>query len=106
MTTPNRPNDVAPGGMRGATRMHDPSEAEHDRIRRRLMNAAFVVILAATLAQFRWVSLHGWDWLSAVLLIVAGRTARLGRENLRAAIQDGRGGTSARVAGIAHAPEN
>lgn len=78
MTTSNRPNDVAPGGMRGATRMHDPSEAEHDRIRRRLMNAAFVVILAATLAQFRWVSLRGWDWLSAVLLIVAGVPLGLG----------------------------
>ena len=73
-----RPSDTAPGGMRGATRMYDPSEAEHDRLRRRLMNAAFVVILAATLAQFHWVSLHGWDWLNAVLLIVAGAPLGLG----------------------------
>src|ERR1035437_8730992 len=73
-----RPSDTAPGGMRGATRMHDPSEAAHDRLRRRLMNVAFVLILAITLAQFHWVSLHGWDWLSAVLLIVAGAPLGLG----------------------------
>ena len=66
-----RPSDAAPGGMRGATRMHDPSEAAHDRTRRRWMNAAFVVILAATVAQFHWIGMPGWDWLGAVLLIIA-----------------------------------
>ena len=66
-----RPPDAAPGGMRGATRMHDPSEAAHDRTRRRWMNVAFVVILSASAAQLRWVGLHGWDWLGTVLSIVA-----------------------------------
>ncbi|MGA2603225.1 MAG: hypothetical protein ABSG14_03265 [Verrucomicrobiia bacterium] len=72
MTLSNRPNDAAPGGMRGATRMHDPSEAEHDRMRRRLMNVAFVVMLLATLAQLHWSDPHGCTWLGAVLLIGAG----------------------------------
>jgi len=67
MTLSNRPNDAAPGGMRGATRMHDPSEAEHDRMRRRLMNVAFVMMLLATLAQLHWSDPHGCTWLGAVL---------------------------------------
>lgn len=71
MTTSNRPEDAAPGGMRGATRMHDPSEAEHDRTRRRWMNAAFVAILLANVAQLHWRGVHGWTWLSVLLLIVA-----------------------------------
>ncbi len=66
-----RPSDAAPGGMHGATRMHDPSEAEHDRTRRRWMNVAFVVILLLSLAQLRWIGVHGWNWLGVVLLIVA-----------------------------------
>jgi len=66
-----RPSDAAPGGMRGATRMHDPSEAAHDRTRRCWMNAAFAVILAATIAQFHWIGRPGWDWLSAALLVIA-----------------------------------
>ena len=66
-----RPSDAAPGGMRGATRMHDPSEAGQDRVRRRLMNAAFVAILLLNLAQLHWIGVHGWDWLQVLLLIVA-----------------------------------
>ena len=73
-----RPSDAAPGGMRGATRMHDPSEAQHDRIRRRLMNGAFVVILLLTIAQLHWVGLRGWDWLRVPLLIVAAAPLGLG----------------------------
>ncbi len=72
MTLSTRPNDAAPGGMRGATRMHDPSEAAHDRTRRRLMNVAFVAILLATLVQLHWGDPHGCTWLGAVLLIAAG----------------------------------
>jgi len=72
MTNPsNRPSDAAPGGMRGATRMHDPSEAEHDRTRRRWMNAVFVAILLANLAQLHLIGLHGSDWLSVPLLMAA-----------------------------------
>ena len=59
-----RPENVAPGGMGGATRMHDPSEAEHDRVRRRTMNIAFVVILLVN------VFVSG-DWLRILLLIIA-----------------------------------
>ena len=66
-----RPSDAAPGGMHGATRMYDPSEAEHDRLRRRLMNVAFVLILLLNLAQLHWIGVNGWDWLSVLLLIVA-----------------------------------
>jgi hypothetical protein len=66
-----RPSDAAPGGMHGATRMFDPSEAEHDRVRRRLMNVAFVVILLLNLAQLHWIGVRGWDWLSVLLLIIA-----------------------------------
>jgi len=58
--------------MRGTTRMHDPSEAAHDRVRRRLMNAAFVVMLLATLAQFHSGNPQECTWLGAALLIVAG----------------------------------
>jgi hypothetical protein len=68
----NRPNDAAPGGMRGATRMYDPSEAVHDRTRRRLMNVIFVVILVATLVQLHWGDPHGITWLGALVLIAAG----------------------------------
>ena len=73
-----RPSESAPGGMRGATRMHDPSEATHDRTRRRWMNAAFLMILAATLAQFHWIGMRGWDWLNAALLVIAAAPLGLG----------------------------
>lgn len=66
-----RPTDVAPGGMGGGSRMYDPSEAAHDRVRRRCMNVAFVAIVALNLAQWHWLGLHGWDWLSVLLLAVA-----------------------------------
>jgi len=66
-----RPSDAAPGGMRGSTRMYDPSEAEHDRRRRRWMNVAFVMILLATVTQVHRLGVHGWVWLSVLLLIVA-----------------------------------
>jgi hypothetical protein len=72
MTISNRPDDAAPGGMRGTTRMYDPSEAQQDRRRRRLMNAAFVLMLVATLAQLHWGKPHPYTWPGAVLLIVAG----------------------------------
>jgi hypothetical protein len=72
-----RPDNVAPGGMGGATRMHDPSEAEHDRVRRRLMNVAFFVIALLNAAQLRYVGAHGWDWLRVLLLIVAAIPAGL-----------------------------
>ena len=71
MNPSTRPSDAAPGGMHGATRMHDPSEAEHDRTRRRWMNVAFVVILLLNLAQLHWIGVHGWNWLGVILLIVA-----------------------------------
>jgi hypothetical protein len=58
--------------MRGATRMHDPSEAAHDRTRRRLMNVALVAILLATLGQLHWANPHQRTFLGALLLIVAG----------------------------------
>src|ERR1035437_10472246 len=71
MNPSTRPSDAAPGGMHGATRMHDPSEAEHDRTRRRWMNVAFVVIALLNLAQLHWIGVHGWNWLGVGLLIVA-----------------------------------
>ena len=71
MNASPRPPDAAPGGMGGMTRMHDPTEAQHDRVRRRLMNAAFVAILLLDMAQLHWVGLQGWDWLRVLLLIVA-----------------------------------
>ena len=60
--------------MRGATRMHDPSEAEHDRLRRRVMNIAFVVIVLLNAAQLRYV---GADWRCVLLLIIAAVPAGL-----------------------------
>jgi hypothetical protein len=57
--------------MHGATRMHDPSEAEHDRTRRRWMNVGFVVIALLNVAQLFWIGVHGWNWLGVVLLIIA-----------------------------------
>ena len=73
-----RPPDAAPGGMHGATRMYDPSEAEHDRLRRRLMNIAFVAILLLNLAQLHWIGVRGWDWLSVIFLVIAAAPLGLG----------------------------
>jgi hypothetical protein len=78
MNPSTRPSDAAPGGMHGATRMHDPSEAEHDRTRRRSMNMAFVIILLLNLAQLHWIGVHGWNWLGVVLLIAATMPLGLG----------------------------
>jgi hypothetical protein len=64
--------------MHGATRMLDPSEAEHDRLRRRLMNVAFVTILLLNLAQLHWIGVHEWDWLGVFLLILAAAPLGLG----------------------------
>jgi hypothetical protein len=71
MKPTERPADAAPGGMRGATRMHDPSEAAQDRARRVWMNVAFVLILLLNLAQLRWIGVRGLNWLSVVLLAIA-----------------------------------
>ena len=57
--------------MGGATRMYDPSERQHDRLRRCLMNVAFVIILLLNLVQIRWVGVHGADWLRALFLVLA-----------------------------------
>ena len=66
-----RPTDATPGGMGGATRMHDPSEVAHDRVRRRTMNIAFVVIMLLNVAQAQFVGVRGWDWLNVLLVMVA-----------------------------------
>ena len=71
MNRMSRPTESAPGGMGGATRMHDPSEALHDRVRRRCMNIAFVVIVVLLLLQINLIGLHGVDWLGVILLAVA-----------------------------------
>jgi hypothetical protein len=70
-----RPNEPALTGMSGATRMHDPSEALHDRVRRRAMNIAFVALVILNWLQLRWIGVHGWDWLSIVLLMIAAAPA-------------------------------
>lgn len=72
MTSSNRPTDVAPGGMHGATRMHDPSEAAHDRVRRHIMNITFIVLVFANFLQWNWVApVRGWDWLSVAVYMIA-----------------------------------
>jgi hypothetical protein len=65
------PSDAAPGGMGGAMRMYDPSEALHDRVRRGAMNIAFVLIALPNVAQVHWIGVYGWEWLSVLFLIVA-----------------------------------
>jgi hypothetical protein len=57
--------------MGGSQRQHDPTEAEHDRRRRWLMNLAFLLITVVTLAQFRWIGARGWDWAMILGLILA-----------------------------------
>jgi hypothetical protein len=78
MNRMTRPADAAPGGMGGATRMRDPSEELHDRVRRRLMNAAFVLIAALIALQLRFTGVHGLDWLRVVLLAVAAAPLAMG----------------------------
>jgi len=73
-----RPPDAAPSGMGGATRMHDPSEALHDRRRRRCMNVAFVLIALLTAAQIHWGGMHGLEWLRALLLIATAAPLGVG----------------------------
>ena len=51
--------------------MHDPSEAAHDRVRRRAMNIAFVVIVLLNVGQLKLVGVHGWGWLSVLLIVIA-----------------------------------
>jgi hypothetical protein len=65
-----RPDHAAPGGMRGTTRMADPSEALHDRVRRRAMNVAFVAI---ALGCF-WMR---GPWPSVLLLLIAAMPAAM-----------------------------
>src|SRR5438093_10200822 len=58
--------------MGGATRMFDPSEAAHDRVRRHAMNIAFIVMVFVNVAQWNLVArVRGWDWLSVALLVIA-----------------------------------
>jgi hypothetical protein len=68
------PDKNFPERMGGSTRMHDPSEVEHDRVRRRLMNIAFVVIALLNAAQLRY---GGGHWLSILLLVIAAIPAGL-----------------------------
>jgi hypothetical protein len=58
--------------MGGSTRMYDPTEAGHDRVRRHLMNLAFLVIAALNLAQWYWIGISGWAWINVLLLALAG----------------------------------
>lgn len=64
--------------MGGTKRMLDPTEELHDRVRRRAMNIAFVVIALLNLAQVRYVGVHGWDWLRVALVIIAAMPAGVG----------------------------
>ncbi|MCS7049801.1 MAG: hypothetical protein NZ483_10985 [Verrucomicrobiae bacterium] len=73
-----RPPDPAPGGMGGMQRMLDPSEHAHDRVRRRLMNIAFLLLLIAT-AVIVWTrDIRGTDILIGVVMMVAGVPLGLG----------------------------
>jgi hypothetical protein len=75
-----RPSDAAPGGMGGATRMHDPSEALHDRVRRGAMNIALVLIALLNVAQVHWIGVYGWEWPHALLLVIAAAPLGVGIE--------------------------
>lgn len=66
-----RPDDTAPGGMHGSSRMFDPSEAGHDRVRRRLMNLAFVLVALLAAGDAFLTGLRGADWATAILVAVA-----------------------------------
>ncbi len=67
--------------MGGATRMHDPSEVAHDRVRRRVMNIGFVCVVLLNTVQMHWIGVHGIEWLGVVLLVIAalplGMTVKL-----------------------------
>lgn len=79
MNSAPRPGEAAHGGMSGATRMHDPSEAAHDRVRRRAMNIALIVIVLLNIAHWQLVArVRGWDWLSVALLVIAAMPLGLG----------------------------
>jgi hypothetical protein len=52
--------------------MVDPSEAEHDRLRRWLMNLALLLIVLLNIAEWRTIGVHGLrEWLTVMLLAVA-----------------------------------
>lgn len=68
---PPRPQDSAPGGMRGSQRMHDPTETAHDRVRRRVMNVAFLALVAASAGHLFAIGVRGGEWLTVLLLILA-----------------------------------
>src|SRR5262249_30884358 len=71
MNPTRRPDDSAPAGMGGSTRMLDPSEAIQDRARRRWMNLGFVVLASWSVAQLWRGNIRSWDWLTVVLLLCA-----------------------------------
>lgn len=73
-----RPPDAAPGGMGGIQRMPDPTEREHDRIRRRIMNIAFGILLIAGILSSMHRELRIWDGVSGLLVFVAGIPLGLG----------------------------
>ena len=52
--------------------MLDPTEAEHDQVRRRWMNIAFVVLVTLAIAPWIWLGVHGRQWVGAGLLVLAG----------------------------------
>lgn len=58
--------------MGGGSRMHDPSEAAHDRVRRRLMNIAFVMLAGLHVVLWRWIGVTGWAWVNVLSLVLAG----------------------------------
>jgi hypothetical protein len=66
-----RPENEAPGGMLGAKRMADPSEAAHDRARRAAMHVAFFALVTWAILQ-SWLAptpQRGW---TVILFLVAG----------------------------------
>jgi hypothetical protein len=58
--------------MGGSQRMFDPSEAAHDRVRRRCMNLGLLLVAALQFGQWRWFGMTGGDWWRAGLLAIAG----------------------------------
>ncbi len=58
--------------MAGSSRMHDPTEAAHDRVRRRAMNVAFLLLLACSTGHLIGIGVRGWEWLTVALLVLAG----------------------------------
>lgn len=85
--------------MGGITRMRDPSELEHDRVRRRVMNIAFALILIAIgfdLYTFGWnirraVFIAAWVIASAPLSLfvrLAELRFKMSREELRQVLRE------------------